>query len=300
MKKIALLGILTTLITSCATSPMPLNSSFAPQPQRINAQSFGDAPFQRVQKPDEDLSSRILRNIYKENFADDIDNGRRAENISMPRGGFIYGSLNRLSLVRKGLYLISDKIIKREFNKPGKKDATPRINPSQVQEMLKVLKPGDIVLCGNNDSFVHALVYLGNDQIIHSLAQLTSDGKFVGTIKETLSGYAKRVARDKFVVLRKPNLTPQDFNKMSAYAHSAIGTSYDSLFLLSTKDRLYCTEMVYHTLQQIRQGKPRVMAHKAKYGWDLFTVEDLMDSPDLQTVYEFQRKRNTPAKLHRY
>lgn len=49
----------------------------------------------------------------------------------------------------------------------------PRItvDSAEFAEIKKNLKPGDVILCGNDDSFVHAIVYLGNNEIVHSLAQ---------------------------------------------------------------------------------------------------------------------------------
>lgn len=306
MKKISLTALLTTVLLSACGSPSSFyqgpNTQFGP-PNTVMLQrqstepGFGDPGF--VPAPDEGLTVRMLRQLYKDNFADDINNGRPDDQIQEPRGGLVYEGLNRLSWVRKALYLLSDKVIKHEFNKPGIPDEIRPINGQQLSALTSVLQPGDIVLCGNNDSFVHGLIYLGNDQIIHALAQLTPDGKFLGVIKETLSGYVQRVDRDKFVVLRKPGITPQDVQRMSDYAHSMVGTSYDSLFLLSTKDRLYCTEILYQSLQTLAQP-PRVFPHRAKYGWDLFTVEDMMDSPDLQTVWTLNYQRPTPGRLHSY
>lgn len=294
-----------TLLSACASrQAMPLNPAngalMAQSNGAIQSQTFGDTPYQRIQEPDEGLTVRMVRSLYKGNFADDVDNGQDDENVPMPRGGLVYESLSRLSLFRKGFYLLSDKVIKKEFNKPGVSDAVPAITQPEVQSLLRILQPGDIVLCGNNDSFVHALLYLGNDQIIHALAQLTPSGDFMGVIKETLSGYTQRVSRDKFVVLRKPGLSQAGLQKMSNYAHSTLGTSYDSLFLLDTKERLYCTEMVFQALQAMGGEAPRVFPHRAKYGWDLFTVEDLMDSPDLETVWEYNYKRPQAGRLHQY
>ncbi len=293
MRKLTSLAIASTalisLFASCAQQPMMMRSNLPVQ--------FGA---QRVQEQsEEETAGGMLRNIYKESFADDVDNGRPAQEVQIPRGGFIYNRLNGMSLLRKPVYLISDRIIKKEFNKPGVPDNVPRIDAASLQQMQSLLQPGDIILCGNNDSFVHAIVYLGNDQIIHALAQLNAKGEFVGTIKETLTGYVSRMHRDKFVVLRRPGITPQDVQKMSAYTHAQLGKSYDSLFLLSTEDRLYCTEIVYHAMRQMASA-PRVFPHKAKYGWDLFTVEDIMDSPDLQTVWTYNYTRPPVGRLHQY
>jgi len=294
MKRLIASSLCLLVLSACSQAPILRQTQI---PGQINAQS--NTFMAQRGESEENLSARIAKNLFQENFADDISNGRAPEQISLPRGGAIYESLNRLSLMRKAVYLLSDKIIKREFNKPGTPDQLPAITPTAFQELQSKLQPGDIVLCGNNGSFVHGLIYLGDDQIIHALAQLNSKGEFLGVVKETLSGYVKRVQRDQFVVLRKPGITSADVQKMSSYAHAQVGKSYDSLFLLSTEDRLYCTEILYHAIKQIAQT-PRVFAHRAKYGWDLFTVEDIMDSPDLETVWSYNRQRSNPGQLHRY
>lgn len=294
MKRLLSATLLVSLLSACANQGNNLRAFNSPGlgPTLVGAQRVQEAS-------DEETTASIVRNLFKESFADDVDNGRPLQELSLPRGGFIFNRLNGGIPFRKLVYPISDRIIKKEFNKPSKPDNLPRIDAASLQQMQSLLQPGDIILCGNNDSFVHAIVYLGQDQIIHSLAQLTQDGEFMGTIKETLSSYVARVHRDKFVVLRRPGITPQDVQKMSSFAHAQLGKSYDSLFLLNTEDRLYCTETVYHALRQIASA-PRVFPHRAKYGWDLFTVEDIMDTPDLQTVWTYNYTRPPVGRLHSY
>ncbi|MGV3523517.1 MAG: YiiX/YebB-like N1pC/P60 family cysteine hydrolase [Candidatus Sericytochromatia bacterium] len=291
--KLRLVACLALVALNACSAPASLRG-----PVALNAQNAA-LRAQGAPASEEETTVGVLRHLYKESLADDVDNGRPAQPVALPRGGFIYERLNDFSLVRKAIYPLSDRIIKKEFNKPGKPDNVPPINAAALQQLQAQLQPGDIVLCGNNDSFVHGLIYLGNDEIIHSLAQLDGRGEFLGTIKETLTAYTQRVQRDKFVVLRKPGLTPADQQRISAFAHQQLGKSYDSLFLLSTEDRLYCTELVYQTLRQV-SAPPRVFAHRAKYGWDLFTVEDIMDSPDLQTVWSYNYTRPAPGRLHAY
>lgn len=50
------------------------------------------------------------------------------------------------------------------------KTGMPNLTKDEVKEMLDILQPGDVILCGNNGSFVHAIVYVGNGEIVHSLA----------------------------------------------------------------------------------------------------------------------------------
>lgn len=51
--------------------------------------------------------------------------------------------------------------------------ANPRItvDSAEFKAMKKALKPGDIILSGNDDSFVHGMVYIGKGDIVHALAQ---------------------------------------------------------------------------------------------------------------------------------
>ncbi|PIQ28675.1 hypothetical protein COW36_12110 [bacterium (Candidatus Blackallbacteria) CG17_big_fil_post_rev_8_21_14_2_50_48_46] len=290
MKKLVLSSLLAAFTLSACSSAGPLlTPNTAQSPVR----------FQAMANDDTDLLARMLRNIFKENFADDVDNGRPAELIPTPRGGLVFEGMNRAWIVRAMLYPISDRIIKKEFNKPSTPDNIPPIDEAGLRELMGRLQPGDIVLCGNNDSFVHAFVYLGNDEIIHALAQLNAKGEFLGVIRETLSGYLKRIRRDKFVVLRKPGLSPQDVQKMRGYLSAQVGKTYDSLFLNKADDRFYCTELTWMALQQVA-APPRVYAHRAKYGWDLIKNEDFMDSPDLQTVWTYHYTRPPVAQRHTY
>lgn len=288
------------LLVGCSAPPAGL-APMRPAAQFQRFASNDPAKFLQPKQPasQEELAASMVSDLYKESLADDVDNGKPFENVSQPRGGMIFETLSRLGLMRKAVYLISDGKIKKEFNKPSVPDAVPAIDSNSLAELLSVLQPGDIILCGNNDSFVHSIVYLGNDQIIHALAQLDRQGEFLGVIKETLSGYVSRVQRDKFVVLRQPGLNPQDVQQMSDYAHRQLGKSYDSLFLLSTEDRFYCTELTYQALRTV-SSPARIFPHRAKYGWDLITVEDFMDSPDLQTVWTYNYTRPPAGRLHQY
>jgi hypothetical protein len=45
------------------------------------------------------------------------------------------------------------------------------IDSAEFAQLEKTLKPGDLILCGNDDSFVHGIVYIGNGEIVHALAQ---------------------------------------------------------------------------------------------------------------------------------
>jgi hypothetical protein len=273
------------LLTACSPALLP-----AAPATRLQAQSASAEP---------ELLARMLRQLFKTHFADDVDNGQSAETVPQPRGGLVFEGMSRAWLLRAAVYPLSDRIIKKEFNKPSQPDQLPRIDEAGIQELMRRIQPGDIVLSGNNNSFVHAFVYPGQDQIIHALAQLTPTGEFMGVIQERLTGYLRRVHRDKLVVLRRPGLSAQDLSRMHSYLKAQIGKSYDSLFLHRSEDRFYCTELTWKALQQT-DHPPRVYPHKAGYGWDLLKNEDFMDSPDLETVWTFQYTRPPVGQRHSY
>ncbi len=45
------------------------------------------------------------------------------------------------------------------------------IDSTEFKSLKQALKPGDIILSGNDDSFVHGIVHQGDDDIVHALAQ---------------------------------------------------------------------------------------------------------------------------------
>lgn len=169
-----------------------------------------------------------------------------------------------------------------------------------MQYLIARLQPGDIILCGNDGSFVHSALYIGQGEIVHALAtQPDSPQRFYGVVRESLIRYTQRSPRDSFVVLRPRNVSQRDIQRASTYALEQQGKGYDSLFLMHPGDRFYCTELVWQALQRM-QNKPRVYPQKVRFGWEMVTVEDFMDSPDFQTVWERNRKRSPIGQIHRY
>ncbi|GEM_PF-3275408 len=204
--------------------------------------------------------------------------------LSGPRGGLLYRSLVKSKLLRTLGLKLSYLPVKRQFSKPGKQDEVPPISKEELQRLQAVLKPGDVIQCGNNSSFVHAIFYLGNDRIVHSLAQAGFGKNMIGVLEESLTEYVERTDRDKFVVLR-PRWTPYTLDAGIAFARAQVGKGYDTVFVTDADDSLYCTELVYHVLT--RTGAAKVEPHLVKAKWRLITNEDLRKSPDLEVVYRF-------------
>lgn len=312
MKK--LLPIICSLmltISACSTEDILANPELENN-QNIEAMSVDEMTAQSTTQNNQGLISAISETIFVENFADDYDLKVAANDIvsdiksNAPsgdistKGGMLFNLLNKSKTAQKLAYFFLDYPVRYKMNTSSKADNTPRINQQQIAELKSKLQPGDIILCGNNNSFIHAILYFGNDVIIHSLAtKVKTSQKFMGVVKESLEEYLIRSERDKFVVLRYKNLEQSDLSKVYDYANKQIGKTYDTLFLLNSDTRFYCTELVYSSLMQLT-SPPRVYPHKSKLGWKLVTNEDYMDSPDFETVWEFNRKRNTIGQIHEY
>ncbi len=307
MKKSILACLSLLFITSsCATEEnltaiQPVQNDI----QKVETFTAQDYEAEKSATLNKDSIKSISETLFMQNFADDIEKlptNSITNSISTleSKGGMIFNLLNKSKLAQKVGYLVADYPVRANFNKKSKPDSTVRINQTQINELKSKLQPGDIILCGNNDSFVHAILYFGNDVIVHSLANKGKDGKkFVGVIKETLSEYLFRAERDKFVVLRYKNMNPDDLQKVADYANKQIGKSYDTLFLVNSDTRFYCTELVYQALRQL-PNPPQMFTHKVKLGWQLIMNEDFMDSPDFETVWTFNKSRTQIATRHSY
>lgn len=68
------------------------------------------------------------------------------------------------------------------------------VDSAEFKAFKAILKPGDIILCGNDDSFVHAMVHLGQGEIVHALAQEHWNRK-PGRIDRIVDGLADALVR---------------------------------------------------------------------------------------------------------
>lgn len=200
-----------------------------------------------------------------------------------PKGSLLYRTLSNASLLRKAGYKLAEGPVLKHFSKPGVADAVPKLSAAETKELLALLQPGDVIQCGNDNSFVHAAFYEGNGVIVHALAQSGFGKKMIGVRREPLAEYLERVDRDKVVVLRAA-WTPEKLDAAVAYAKAQVGKDYDVLFMTDVDDRHYCTELIFQILT--RTGVAKVEPHLAsKAKWRLITNEDLRKSPDLDVVW---------------
>ncbi|MBF2054997.1 MAG: hypothetical protein IGS03_16235 [Candidatus Sericytochromatia bacterium] len=244
----------------------------------------------------------LLRHIYQKDFADALENGQPLPDIQPileQHGPAAFALLSQDRSAREELYPMSDQMVLKEFSKPSSPDSVPPISAQELQDLSSRLQPGDVILCGNNGSFIHGALYIGNGEIVHALAvDSATPGRLRGVVREALSTYTRRVERDTFVVLRA-QAQPAALQQAIRFAAQQVGKPYDSLFLNASDERYYCTELVWQALRQM-PGAPRVYPNHVRFGWQMVTVEDLMDSPDLQTIWERNYRRPAPGQRHRY
>lgn len=265
------------LASGCSqSSTMPL--AVGPDAGAMQAHGVTAADAAMLEATVETLAARY----FADEAADPAWEGEASERIG-PRGGILYRMLAGSATLRKWGYKLAERPVHKHFSKPSQQDKVPPLSPQERQELAALLQPGDIIQCGNNGSFVHAIFYEGEGMIVHALAQSGFGKKMIGVRREPMSEYLDRSDRDTMVVLR-PTYSPEQLQAAIAYARAQEGKGYDTLFMTDSDDRQYCTELAYNTL--IKSGAARVEPHLAsKAKWRLITNEDLRRSPDLQVVY---------------
>jgi len=149
----------------------------------------------------------------------------------------------------------------------GSTSNSKRVTPNILEEIQRILKPGDIIVTRHDDAlsnlflpgyWPHAAFYMGTpDQLKtlgitplsvmdHSVIESKKDGVKFRPINETLSV-------DCFVVLR-PNISLEAITSAIHNAISHAGKRYDFLFDFTKANRLACTELIYrayHGLDEI-------------------------------------------------
>jgi hypothetical protein len=295
MKKLFALALTALSLTACSSSPALLPTATR---QPVNSLRAAAAPQSNLNE-----LLPLLKEIFKNELADGLQPGQPTPDINQvleQKGPMAFRMLAQDPAARQALYPYADQKVISEFNKPSPADNIPPVTAQDIQALLPRLQPGDVILCGNDKSFVHGALYLGRGEIVHSLAtQPDMHDRFRGVVKESLTTYITRSARDTFLILRAKGQSSANFTPAFNFAVAQVGKQYDSLFLYQTEDRFYCTELVWSALRKLARP-PRVMPHLVKYGWEMVTVEDFMDSPDLETVWARNYTRPPVARMHRY
>ncbi|PKL75393.1 MAG: hypothetical protein CVV27_15625, partial [Candidatus Melainabacteria bacterium HGW-Melainabacteria-1] len=171
------------------------------------------------------------------------------------------------------------KLVDKYMTAPSPQDANPPIDSKELNHLKAALKPGDIIMSGNNGSFIHGIVYVGQDpelqaqlekkwqlapgslngegMILHSLAadhgaDVELNGqKFhqpaggTGVIIDTIERYNARNPRDVMIAVEVKGTTEADRQAVIAEGKKMIGRGYDNGFNTFDDRDIYCTEFVY-------------------------------------------------------
>lgn len=305
LKKGLITAVAATALFSACGAPRTLNTVQLRSANTLN--SLNNSRFQRqnVSALDQNQLQTwlpLFKEIYGAEFADALQKGEIPPDLKEKLkvyGPQAFQMLSQDPSARQQLYPASDAMVIREFTKPSPSDSIPPISTQENQALLAKLQPGDVILCGNDGSFIHGALYIGNGKVVHALAtQSDMMDRFRGVVEESWETYTQRSERDTLVVLRS-QLNASDLQRVINYARAQQGKGYDSLFLNASDERFYCIELVWKALKQAQKA-PRMFSHQVPYGWDIVAVEDLMDSPDFQTVYQRNYQRPRPGQLHRY
>ncbi|MBI6545590.1 MAG: hypothetical protein HY692_02275 [Cyanobacteria bacterium NC_groundwater_1444_Ag_S-0.65um_54_12] len=160
--------------------------------------------------------------------------------------------------------------------------ARSAMTPAEITELLKHAKRGDIILttygllCQDRQPFVHAILYLGDRYVVHALAE-----KDLGVNIMDLAAYLP-VMTDKVVILRPKNHTPDDIERVIAFALFQVGKKYDFLLGLTQPARYICTNLVAAALSC--SGHPLRLA-SSKRKSKVVAAEAFLRSPDVEIIW---------------
>jgi len=157
-------------------------------------------------------------------------------------------------------------------------DSMPSIDKKELNNMKSHIKPGDIILNGNDGSFIHGIMYVGKDEklqaqlekdwkmpkgslkdeglIIHALVkdsdtEVEINGKKEiikasgsGVHVDTIERFILRHPRDVMLAVSVKDASDQDRQSAVNAAKSFVGKPYDRSFNTYDDSEMYCTETV--------------------------------------------------------
>lgn len=169
-------------------------------------------------------------------------------------------------------------IVDKAMSLPSDADTLAPVDSKELNNLKQNVKPGDILLNGNDGSFIHGILYVGKDpelqsklekkwdlpkgalkdeaMIIHSLVidedtTVDNNGKKellkaggTGVIIDTLERYTKRHPRDVMIAVSVKGATDEDRQSAINAAKSFVGKNYDRGFNTYDDKEMYCTETV--------------------------------------------------------
>jgi len=157
-------------------------------------------------------------------------------------------------------------------------DNLPPVDKKEINNMKSHLKPGDIILNGNDGGFIHGILYVGKDPqlqqqlekkwnmpkgalkdegiILHSLVvdedkEIENNGKKevikaggTGPIIDTIERFVQRHPRDAMIAVAPKDATDKTRKEAIDKGKEFVGKKYDRGFNTFDDKEMYCTEFV--------------------------------------------------------
>ena len=199
------------------------------------------------------------------------------------------------------------KIIWTKGGSTDKADGIPRLYSTDITALLPKMRPGDIIANGNNGGLSHVAMYVGDGQLVHSMAtRSTMRGVLgaiwdaikecfgygpmnkTGVITEGFGEFLDRFERDTYVVLRQEDLSPRQVDKGIERLKSLVGKPYDYDFSAGD-DEYYCTELVLEYLDAALEQENSTVFNTTHYNFGFFktdgiTPENVLEHPQLTPI----------------
>ena len=163
--------------------------------------------------------------------------------------------------LRKGVLRFLLKIMWSIGGHTDHVDGMPRVYGADFRPVLDGMRPGDVVLLGNNGVLTHIGMHVGEGSLVHSMATektmrgwlgslwdallrlIRHEGSRTGVVEEPLLGFLDRFERDTWVILRHPSVDDDAAQRGITHIRGLLGKSYDYDFS-PDDDEYYCTEIV--------------------------------------------------------
>ncbi len=171
--------------------------------------------------------------------------------------------------------------------------ASKVMSEGRRQQIMDVLKPGDIILETNDNRPAAKLLEkaaVGSDYTHASFYE--GGGKFIEANIDHNSGYGvdrlelfeRLKGRLSVKIIRPPYKSQEDVNAALDYARNQIGKPYDFMLDNSTDDRLYCSELIAKSLKAMPNKVYTPVARV--FGQELIVPEDFGKIDGAEVVYD--------------
>lgn len=166
-----------------------------------------------------------------------------------------------------------------------------KISSEEAQEVIKNLKPGDLIITNNDEDYKFELAQklMGKTGAWTHIGMVSDKNTvlevLISTDGPTESDPESLFTSNHHVAILRPDYKNPDSVKGSIKkAREYFGKAeYDFDFRLGTEDKLYCQEYIYKALQD---GAPEVNVKPSRFmGLDYLSADDFLESPDVKQTW---------------